>query len=57
MIGSPASIFLLVGIACGFDELLPEATIVSNETSSAPFSMKNSSISFAICFSVNPIFI
>lgn len=55
--GSPASIFLSVGTACGFEEFFPDATIVSNDNPSAPFSTKNFSISKAISFSVFPIFI
>ena len=57
VIGSPGSIALSVGTAWGFEEFAPDATIVSNETPSAPLLIKKFSISFAICFSVIPTLI
>ena len=48
------SIFLSVGIACGIDELGPEATIVSNAKASAPLVFIYLSSSNAISFSVCP---
>ena len=54
VIGSPDSISLSVGTACGIEEFFPDATIVSKAKASAPCDKKNASISFAICFSDIP---